>query len=159
MAYSDERLVYQIEVTSPGMKNQGWHGTLYGKDGKPMPVEPGKIVHTHIGDFIGVANTAPFVPYGMIHVDQLAWMKTHNGNEVMDTEPWVYRLFVTLEGSKSEGWRGELLHGRGVIGEPSDDKPQPTPMGPYRWLKGKALWDPKGWFHVSWSTVRASKAA
>ena len=162
MADSDApRLVYQIEVTAPGTKSQGWHGTLFDKTGKPMQVAPGKTVHTNIGDFLSVARKEPQIwePYGMIHVDQVAWMKTHNGNEVMDSEPWVYRLFVALEGSKSEGWRGEILHGRGVIGPPADDRPQPTPMGPYRWLRGKEPWQPTGWFHVSWSTVSASKAA
>ena len=161
MAENSERLVYQIDVTAPGMKSQNWYGTLYDKDGKPVPAQPGKIVHTNIGDFVCVAqnSTKPDAPYGMIHVDQVAWMKSHQGNELMGTEPWVYRLFVAQEGSKSEGWRGEILHGRGVIGEPSGNEPQPTPMGPYRWLRGKEPWQPTGWFHVSWSTVRASKAA
>ena len=153
MANGDERLVYQIDVTIPGSKSQGWHGTLYGKDGKAVQVEPGKTMHTTIGDFVSVAKDGLSVPYGMIHVDQVAWMKANNGNVIIDNEPWSYRLFVVHEGSKSEGWRGELLHGHGIIGQPSDDKPQPMPMGPYHWLNGKELWQPKGWFHISWSTV------
>jgi len=160
MANGDERLVYQIDVTDPGMRSQGWHGTLYDKNGNAVAVEPGKTVHTAIGDFVGVAKAILLSePYGMIHVDQAAWMKGNAGNVLMGTEPWSYRLFVAREGSKSEGWRGELLHGHGIIGQPSDDKPQPAPMGPYRWLKGKELWQPKGWFHVSWSTVSVPKAA
>jgi hypothetical protein len=153
MANGNERLAYQIDVTDPGSRSQGWHGTLYDKNGQAVQVAPGKTVHTNIGDFVSVAKADPWVPYGMIHVDQVAWMKTNNGNVIIDNQPWSYRLFVAQEGTKSEGWRGELLHGHGIIGQPSDAKPLATPMGPYQWLSGKEPWQPKGWFHVSWSTV------
>jgi hypothetical protein len=89
----------------------------------------------------------------------LSWMKTANGNVPMDSEPWSYVLFVDLEGSKSEGWRGELRHGRGVIPAPAGDEPVATPMGPYRWIRNKQLFGRHGWFHVSWLEAQAHKAA
>jgi hypothetical protein len=153
MANGSERLVYQIDVTDPGSRSQGWHGTLYDKNGHAVQAAPGKIVHTDIGDFLSVAKTDPWVPHGMIHVDQVAWMKTNDGNVSIGDQAWSHRLFVAHEGTKSEGWRGELLYRHGIIGQPSDGKPQPTQMGPYHWLNGKEPWQPKGWFHVSWSTV------
>jgi hypothetical protein len=156
---SDEgRLAYQITVTAPGTRSQGWHGTLYDKDGKPMQFEPGKTVKINAGEFVSVAETTPWTPYGMIHVDMVRWMKMANGNVIMDSEPWAYRLYVEREGSKSEGWRGELLHGRGVISPPSGDAPVETPMGPYHWMKNEHLWGRHAWFHVSWLRVHAAAA-
>jgi len=157
MTHSDERLVYQITVTAPGTKSQGWHGVLLDIHGKPMTVEPGKTVHTHFGTFVSVAESTPWTPYGMIHEDTVQWMQTHGGNVIMDSEPWAYRLYVEREGSKSEGWRGELLHGRGIVPEPSDEKPFATPMGPFTWVRPVHLWDRAGWLHVS--VVEGKKAA
>lgn len=153
MANDNERLAYQITVIEPGKRSQNWQGVLYDASGKPMQVEPGKTVTTRFGEFLSVAPASPWTPFGMIHVDMVKWMKTHSGNVIMDDEPWAYRVIVEREGSRSEGWRGELLHGHSVIAAPTDDKPLATPMGPYRWIKRQQLWGPLGWFHVSWSNI------
>ncbi len=156
MANGEERLVYKITVTAPGKRSQGWHGTLCDKNGKPVQVEPGKTVKTNVGEFVSVAETTPETPYGMIHADMVRWMKTENGNVIMDSEPWEYRLYVVREGSKSEGWRGELRHSRGIIEGPSGDEPVKTPMGPYAWVQSEHLWGLHGWIHVSWSHAKAA---
>ena len=150
MAEQVERLVYVITVTKPGSKSQGWNGVLYDKQGKPMQVEPGQTVKTPVGTFISVAPTNAWTPCGMIHADMVRWMKTEQGNVIMDSEPWSYHLYVAREGSKSEGWRGEWRHGRGIIPAPESGKPVETPTGPYVWRERANLWDPEGWFHVSW---------
>jgi len=161
MANQEERLVYEITVTAPGTKSQGWYGTLFDKNGKPMQVAAGKTVQTKVGEFVSVAQTTPWTPYGMIHADMLRWMKTANGNVVMDAEPWSYRLYVAQEGSKSEGWRGELRHARGIVPEPAGSEPAKTPMGPYAWVKNEHLWGFHAFVHVSWSgaAVHAKEAA
>lgn len=156
MTKGEERLVYEITVTAPGTRSQGWHGTLYDKSGKPVQVEPGKTMTTNVGEFVSVAETTSETPYGMIHTDMVRWMTAENGNVIMDREPWEYRLYVAHEGSKSEGWRGELRHSRGIIAGPSGDEPAKTPMGPYAWVQSEHLWGLHGWIHVSWSRAKAA---
>ncbi len=129
MTNDAERLAYEITVIAPGTKSQNWYGALFDKNGKPIQVPSGQTVKLNVGEFVSVAQSHPGKPYGMIHADMLRWMKTASGNVIMDSEPWAYRLYVAREGSKSEGWRGELLHGRGVIGAPGDGAPAATPMG------------------------------
>jgi hypothetical protein len=75
------------------------------------------------------------------------WMKTNPGNIIMDRKPWVYRLYVRAECSRSEGWRGELLHDGRIIGRANRVR---TPFGPFTWHKGRNLWDQTGWIHVAW---------
>ena len=159
MADNQERLFYEITVTAPGTRSQGWHGTLFGKDGKPVLAEPGKIVTTNVGKFVAVAETTLETPYGMLHEDMVRWMTAENGNVIMDSEPWAYLLFVAQEGSKSEAWRGELRYMRGIIAGPSDHDPVATPMGPYTWVKNEQLWGLHGWIHVSWSGAKAAGRA
>ena len=156
MATDEERLVYEITVTSPGTKSQGWHGTLFGKDGKPVQAEPGKTVKTNVGEFVSIAETNLRTPYGMIHTDMVRWMTAENGNIIMDSDPWEYRLSVAQEGSKSEGWRGELRHSRGIIAGPGGDGPVKTPMGPYAWVANEQLWGLHGWIHVSWTRAKTA---
>ena len=61
-----------------------------------------------------------WVSCGVIHVDTLAWMAAAGGNVIMDPSRWEYRLYVASEGSRSEGWYGELVHAANVAG-PSVD--------------------------------------
>ncbi len=145
----DRRLVYQIEVTDPGSRNQGWHGTLYDRDGGPMVVPPGRTVTNGAGAFVSVPCTVAFVPCGMIYANMIDWMtEPHNGNVIMDPNAWAYRLYVTAEGSRSEGWHGELLHGGGAV--PAQPNSFDAPMGPFRWYENPYRWGRHGWFHVSW---------
>lgn len=156
MTNNKERLVYDITVTGPGTKSQGWRGTLFDKNGEPMQVEPGKTVTTNVGEFISVAQKTLWDPYGMIHVDMVRWMKAENGNVIMDSEPWQYRLYVAQEGSQSEGWRGELRHSRGIITGTAGAEPVKTPMGPHAWVENEQLFDWHGWIHVSWTRAKAA---
>ncbi len=153
----EPRLAYQIIVTAPGTKSQNWHGVLYDRKGEPVTIAAGATVKIGVGVFVGVPEDRPFHPFGAIHADTIAWMKTAQGNVIMDTEPWAYRLHVGAEGSKNEGWQGELLHGRGVVG------PQPgkfeTPMGPFIWLERTHPWGLGGWFHASWSAAQRQAPA
>ena len=155
MTNGGERLVYKIAVTGPGMRSQGWRGTLFDKNGTAMQVEPGKTVLTNVGQFVCVGETTLQMPCGMIHTDMARWMTTGSGNVIMDNEPWEYRLYVAHEGSKSEGWRGELRHSRGIIAGPNGGEPAKTPMGPYAWIENEHMWGLHGWIHVSWSGAKA----
>jgi hypothetical protein len=141
------RLFYEIVVTNPGSRSQGWHGTLYGQDGRPAEVPAGQTMATGVGDFVSVACEELWVPCGMIHVDTLAWMAAAGGNVVMDASRWEYRLYVTSEGTRSEGWHGELVHGADL----AEASPElATPMGTFVWLDYPFPWGWHGWFHRAW---------
>lgn len=143
------RLFYEIVVTAPGTRSQGWHGTLFHRDGSAYALPAMMSVNTNAGVFAGVACAMPWAPCGAIHADQLAWMKTHGGNVVMDRGAWSFRLYAVAECSRSEGWRGELLHnGRPV---PLSGKRVRTPMGPFVRKASPHLWGQNGWFPASWS--------
>ena len=150
-AASQQRLVYEITVTNPGTKSQGWHGTLYDQSGEPVQAEPSTRVKTIAGEFESVAKSQPWVPYGMIHGDTLRWLKEHGADVIFDSEPWAYKLYVTNEGSKSQGFRGELLRGGGVVTPESDGEHVKTPMGTFDWHKSPYGWGSHGWIHASWS--------
>jgi hypothetical protein len=151
-AEAGERLVYEIVVTAPGTRSQGWHGTIYDKTGAPVTIAPGQTFETRIGTFESVACEHPWSTCGMIHADMLAWMKTRNANTIMGREPWVYRLFVLREGSKSEGWEGKLFFDGAEIAPCA--APRATPMGTFV-CRGRAhLWDRAGWYHQSWPEGR-----
>lgn len=147
------RLLYKIVVTDPGTRSQGWKGTLFDRNGQPLDVEPGKTVRTRIGDFVSVACDLPWVPCGMIHASTLA--STLEVNIVLDTNPAEYRLYVTAEGTKSEGWQGELQYGSKII-KPQFDRVL-APMGFFVWSQNPDIWGPHGWIPETW--VRAPKAA
>ncbi len=148
IAQAGERLFYQIEVTNPGTKSQGWTGTLYDQNGSAMEVPAGQTVSTGAGSFESVNCQLLFIPCGMIHTRMVAWMKTHNGNVLMDSN-WTYRLYVIAEGSRSEGWRGELLNDGQSVQPPPETAS--TPMGPFQWSDSAQMWGDHGWFPVSWS--------
>ena len=147
-----ERLFYQITVTDPGRRSQGWKGTLYDRAGQAIEVEPGKSVKTHVGEFVSIACTTLWVPCGMIQSDEVDWMKTHQGNVVIDARPCEYRLYVSAEGSKSEGWRGELVWGGAVV-TPKFERVL-APMGFFVWSEYPEIWGLHGWFHESWVAAK-----
>jgi hypothetical protein len=147
---ADERLLYTMEVTAEGTRSQGWLGTLYNADGNAIAVPAGWKVTTGAATFVSVACTVPFHPCGMIDDDMRAWMSTGGGNDISVAGHWEYRLYVTAEGTRSEGWRGELLHDTVAVPAAADRVPVSAPMGPFRWWQNDDPWGRHGWFHASW---------
>ncbi|WP_139360525.1 hypothetical protein [Mycobacterium sp. D16R24] len=159
------RLFYEIVVTTPGTKSQGWHGVLYDGIGKPIESVPGQAVTmpvgqfvSEIGEFVNVACNAPWDACGMIRTDMAESMKTHQANVIMDSNPWLYRVYVEAEGTENELWTGILLHGG--IGIAPAIKPIDTPMGQFHSGNTAATsWPREGWFPVSWRAYAADVAA
>jgi hypothetical protein len=141
------RLAYEIIVTNPGTRSQGWTGTLYGTDGAAMVVDPGKTVETPVGTFVSVACRELWVPCGMIEQRMADWMKTNPGNAILDGEDWSYRLYVGAEGSKSEAWTGQIVHA-GTLVDRGSGKTD-TPMGPFVWVDSPYAWGEHGWLPMS----------
>ena len=62
------RLFYEIVVTDPGTRSQGWHGVLYDADGNPIEAAPGQTVSLagqflyDVGEFVNVACENPWMP-------------------------------------------------------------------------------------------------
>lgn len=148
-AADGERLAYEIVVTNPGTRSQGWNGKLFGPDGKARAVPVSERVETPVGAFVSVACRELWVPCGMIHEKTLKWMEIDPGNAILDGEAWSYRLYVSAEGSKSEGWRGEILHAGAAV--EAGGKPADTPMGSFDWRESPHAWGWHGWFHAAWA--------
>ena len=143
------RLVYDIVVSAPGTRSQGWTATLYDSAGKPIETEAGKTVTTPLGEFVRVPCVNPWDACGMIRTDMAEWMKTHQANVVMDSQSWLYRVYLDAEGSDGEVWTSTLLHDGAEI--PPGINPIDTPMGPFRTGGPTATgWAKAGWFPVSW---------
>jgi hypothetical protein len=147
-----DKLVYEIVVTAPGTRSQGWKGTVYDLSGKPLEIAVGETVKTRFGEFKSVACTHIWSTCGLIRTEMVQWMKTHNANEIMDAQPWRYQLYVIAPNSKSEGYEGVLVHGPNEIG--IEVPTVETPMGLFV-SKGRShLWDRGGWYHMSWPEAR-----
>jgi hypothetical protein len=143
------RLVYDMVVTAPGTRSQGWTATLYDPAGDTIEAEPGQTVTTPLGEFVRVPCVNPWDACGMIRTDMAEWMKTHQANVIMDSQSWVYRVYLGGEGSGSEVWTSRFLHDDAEISP--DVKPIDTPMGPFRTGDPTATgWARAGWFPVSW---------
>lgn len=149
-APSPRDLFYEIVVTAPGTRSQGWIGTLYG-DGKPLDATSAS-VQTTIGVFVNVPCDNAWDACGMVHSAMLTWMKTHNGNVIAGSVPWSYRLYVTARGTKSEGYQGEIMAGSAPLD--SSASPITTPIGPMVWKEASYVWDRSGWYHISWLAAR-----
>jgi hypothetical protein len=148
---SAERLVYQITVTNPGTKSQGWYGTLYDQDGNVMQVETGKRIKTIAGEFESVPFVQLWIPHGMIHVDTLRWLKEGGSDVIHDDQPWRYKLYVVGEGTRSQGFRGELLRGQDFVTPETSGEHVKTPMGPFDWVENPHGWGSHGWIHAAWT--------
>jgi hypothetical protein len=147
-----DKLVYEIVVTAPGTRSQGWKGTVYDLSGKPLEIAVGETVQTNFGIFKSIACTQIWSTCGLIRSEMVEWMKTHNANEIIDAQPWHYQLYVIAPNSKSEGYEGILVHGSNEIG--IEIPTVETPMGLFV-SKGRShLWDRGGWYHVSWPEAR-----
>lgn len=144
----ETRLLYEIQVTAPGTRSQGWRGVLYESDGSPVLLRAGQSIDTPAGRFVGVECRRPWDACGAVHVDMLRWMRDHEHNIIMDGGHWSYRLYARgYYGDRLSGelWRnGRALEGRDAIVR--------TPMGPFRWIDGRRIVTVgrHGWFHESW---------
>ncbi len=152
---AEQRLAYEIMVTAPRTRSQGWHGVLYNKGGSAIEIPAGQAVETSVGRFISVARQALWIPCGMIHEDSVA--SPINVELKNDSNDWGYKLYVAAEGSKSENWEGNLFHDGKAV--PHDSGKVETPMGPFVWLERQHLWGPGGWFPAAWSQVKRQLAA
>ena len=142
----DARLLYQIEVSSPGTRSQGWRGVLYDRNGMPIALAPGARVDTPAGRFVGVACPHAWSTCGAIEERMLAWMERHEHNINM-RQRWTYRIHA--RGYYGDRLEGELLRD-GVRVEAGREVM--TPMGPYRWRDGSRAPSAqrRGWWHVAW---------
>jgi hypothetical protein len=148
-AIAPGRVFYEMILTAPGTRSQGWHGVLYARDGNPIDVAPGQTVTTPLGEFVNVACIHLWDACGLIRTDMAEWMKSHQANIIMDSKPWLYRMYVSAEGSKSEVWTSRLTHDGAEIFP--DMTPMDTPMGPFRTGGPMAFgWAQAGWFPASW---------
>lgn len=142
------RLVYEIVVTNPGTRSQGWSGTLYGPDGAALVIEPGQTVALPVGTFVSVECRELWVPCGMIEQHMVEWRKIDPGNAILGNEDWAYRLHVGAEGSKSESWTGQIVHAGSRVEQGTGSTE--TPMGPFVWVDSPYAWGEHGWFPKSW---------
>lgn len=143
-AADDVRLAYQIIVTAPGTRSQGWRGTLYQADGAPIALAPGARVNTPAGRFIEVACQHPWSACGAIEQGMVRWMTNHQHNIPM-RERWTYRIYA--RGFYGDRLEGELMHD-GVRVEPAQHVA--TPMGAYRWIESTEATTTglrRGWWH------------
>lgn len=127
------RVLYQIDVSAPGTRSQGWRGVLYGEDGAPIALAPGARIETTAGAFVGVACPYAWSTCGAVETRMHAWMQSHDHNINM-RERWTYRLQA-----RGDALYGELL--RDGVALTSGDEVL-TPMGLYRRTAA-------GWRHVS----------
>jgi hypothetical protein len=142
----EARLLYEIEVTAPGTRSQGWRGRLFDRDGALVPLRDGQRAETPAGTFVGVRCQHLWSTCGAVHEDMLRWMQRHEHNIQMGRDRWVYRLYA--RGYYADRLEGELMReGRAV----RDGARVMTPMGPYRWIEGRERMRGRhGWFHESW---------
>jgi hypothetical protein len=141
----ETRLLYEIRVTAPGTRSQGWRGVLYDSGGAAVALRDGQRLDTPAGTFVGVRCQHLWSTCGAIHEDMLRWMERHDHNIIMGRDGWTYRLYA--RGYYGDRLTGELLrNGRAVAGAVME-----TPMGPYRWTDDRTRASGRhGWFHVSW---------
>jgi hypothetical protein len=144
----DTRPLYQIEVTAPGTRSQGWRGVLYDRNGAAIALAPGARVETPAGRFVGVACPHAWSTCGAIEENMLRWMERHEHNIIMGRERWVYRI-------NARGYYGDRLEGvllrEGVRVEAGREAR--TPMGTYRWVDGRPdapISGRHGWWHEGW---------
>jgi len=147
-------LAYQLVVTQPGTKSQGWRGTLFDEAGVAMEVAPGERVATPLGSFVSIECVRLWDACGMIREDMAAWMQTGPAYNAMDGAAWVYSVWrdTALDGAVS--WRGELARDGAAVAPES--APAETPMGPFVIAAGPVgglAWT--GWVHESWTAAAA----
>jgi hypothetical protein len=135
------RLLYEIELTAPGTRSQGWRGALYDPKGVRVDIAVGASIDANVGRFRRVDCVHLWDVCGMIH-------EGDNANVILGAEPWTYRLYVSAECTRSEGWWGELARAGENLAPQSETIV--TPMGPFVARHSPHAFGQHGWFPVSW---------
>jgi hypothetical protein len=160
MRAPNERLFYELEVTLPGTRSQGVRGRLYDQQGRPVivgsdgsiapetapHVTPGGRIATNAGVFVMRPQAHLWDVSGMIHE---AMLGADGVNDPSVDGPILFRLYVTAECTRSEGWRGEL-HFANTERAPMQRGSLRTPMGRFVFRTSEHLWGQRGWFPESW---------
>ncbi|GEM_PF-6012747 len=148
---ADGRLIYQLQVTQPGTRSQGWFGTLYDEAGAAVTAEPGATVKMPFGTFENLPCTylwsqCGFIPAGMLPVAPMTGFAA-----LTEDQAWVYRLYIHGEGSRSEGMTGVLLQGGAQV-FPGGMRRVETPLGVFLAIDNQGqLWGDAGWFPETWN--------
>lgn len=155
LAGENGRLFYQMEITNAGTRSQGWHGTLYDLSGAPVKAAPDALVQTKLGTFRNVPCQNLWDACGFIREGTLPQAAPSSMDALTDPVPWIYRLYIVAEGSKSEGLSGELVHGDKTISS-EGAKTIETGMGRFIPLMAEHLWDWAGWAPEGWDKPKAN---
>ncbi|MDP2064155.1 MAG: hypothetical protein Q8Q63_10875 [Phaeovulum sp.] len=147
----DGRLIYQLEVTQPGTRSQGWLGTLYDDAGRAIATAPGTIVETRVGAFENLPCTHLWSQCGFLRVGMLPVTAMSGFAALTENQAWVYRLYIHGEGSRSEGLTGVLLQ-EGLRIFADVGRRVETPLGVFLAVdNGGKLWGNAGWFPETWN--------
>lgn len=146
----DGRLVYQLEVTQPGSRSQGWLGTLYAENGGAIEAAPGAVVETPLGAFENHPCPHMWSQCGFLRVGMLPVTLPGGFEALTADQSWVYRVYIHGEGSRSEGTTGVLLQG-GVRVHPGGTRRMETPLGVFIAVDNDQLWGDAGWFPETWN--------
>lgn len=148
---AEGRLIYQLVVTQPGTRSQGWLGTLYDETGAAIVAAPGARVETPAGNFENLPCTYLWSQCGFIRVGMLPVTAPSSPSALMENQAWVYRLYIHGEGSRSEGRTGVLEQGGNPV-YPGGMRRVETPLGVFVAIdNGGQLWGDAGWFPETWN--------
>ncbi len=147
---SDGRLFYEMHITNAGTRSQGLIGTLYGADGAAIDIAPGETIETAAGVFRMHACAQAWDTCGMIREGGRP-EDAMSLEALTDGVPWAFRLYILAEGSRSQGWRGELWHGDQMV-SPASAEIVETALGRFV-SEGESpyLWGWSGWAPASWN--------
>lgn len=154
-----ERLYYELEVSLAGTRSQGVRGRLFEPSGRSVSVDTeGAVIAEHDGSGgVLLTNTGGFTQRPRVHLWDVsgmineAMLPPQRMNNPAVEGPTLFRLFVSAECSRSEGWRGELLSARdGAPIPPGNDESIDTPMGRFVHRSSPHPWGQHGWFPESW---------
>ncbi len=147
---AEGRLLYQLEITQPNTRSQGWLGTLFGEDGTITDAAPGEMVETKIGTFESMPCPYAWSICGFIRTGMLPVTPMSDFSAILEDNTWVYQLYIHAEGSRSEGLTGVLLHGGEQV-FPGGTRRVETPLGVFLAADNDGqLWRDAGWFPETW---------
>lgn len=153
-----ERLYYELEVSLAGTRSQGVRGRLFEPSGRSVSVDAGGAIVAEHDDGGGalLTNTGDFTQRPRVHLWDVsgmineAMLPPQRINNPAVEGPTLFRLFVSAECSRSEGWRGELLSARGAAPLPRGNESIETPMGRFVYRSSPHPWGQHGWFPETW---------